>query len=334
MQTGSNLHGQRPVRGVSRAHVQRCGQGGRQGGRNKSEADTALTEPVTAAKEVAEKVAGMPTETGNCTDGVQAVHSETNAKLNRLVKFPGGATKDDIAFLVGLLKTESSFAAKVAKVIASLACEHADAICEAGGIQALVEVLPQGPSSLAVMHAAAALGILVTGSPACRPALMESGSVPHLVILLRAGPVAATIGASVLGSLAIGHGTIEHKIRDAVRDAGGIGMLVQLLTHGVRAKESAIAAAALGNLAIHNPTNQDSIRSEGGVKLMVNMLREENDVANQDVAKQVAGALRNLAANNPANKHAIHTAGGIALKLYSLHLCTARQRSCREENQG
>lgn len=215
--------------------------------------------------------------------------------------------------LVKLLKTESSVAVQAANEICNLARkpEHANAISEAGGIQALNEVL-QGPSSRAVIYAAVALGILAR-SPACRPAIMESVSVPHLLILLRAGSVVATIGASVLGSLAIGDGTIEHKFRDAVRDAGGIGMLVQLLTSDVTAKQSAIAAAALGNLALHNPTNQDAIRSEGGVKLMVNMLREENNVVNQYVATQVAGALRNLAANNLANKHAIHTAGGVAL---------------------
>jgi hypothetical protein len=234
--------------------------------------------------------------------------------------FPDGTTKHhDVVSLVNLLKTESSVRVQVAKVIGNLARkpEHANAICEAGGIQALIEVLPEGPSSPAVIHTYAALGMLATHSPACRSALMESGIVPHLVRLLRAGSAVAMVGAAILGSLAIGDGTIEHNFRDTVRDAGGIGMLVQLLTPGVGyrnpAKESAIAAAALGNLAIRNPTNQDLIRSEGGVKLMVDMLREEHNVVNQDVAKQVPGALRNLAANNLANKHAIHTAGGVAL---------------------
>ena len=77
--------------------------------------------------------------------------------------------------------------------------------------------------------------------------------------------------------------------KDAVRDAGGIGVLVGLARDGTDAQKE-YAADALVNCAFNNPANRDAVRDAGGIGVLVGLARDGTDAQKE----QAAGALFGL----------------------------------------
>ena len=117
----------------------------------------------------------------------------------------------------------------------------------------------------------------------------------------------------------------EEATWDAVREVGGIDMLVALLKLGP-CRASTQAAAALTHLA-HSTTNRDAIREAGGIGSLVLLLSEPMEgspalIARDymmmqqsydwvETATNAAAALRNLTHNNTQNQDAIREAHGV-----------------------
>ena len=217
-------------------------------------------------------------------------------------------------------------------------------------INSLVKLVEQPSGSVEAILAATGLGMLVTSEPASRTTLIEVGGIRPLVeLLVSAGSCVtsssssssssswalATVAASVLGNLAIcrqpdaglacaSPPESDADFSTAVRKAGGINSLVELLVVAA-SKVAATAAAALGNLAINNRANQDAIREAGGIVRLVELLNAGS--GSDEAAMQASGALRNLAAGNSVNKEAIREAGGIK----PLAACVSRSHEAMQD---
>jgi len=135
-------------------------------------------------------------------------------------------------------------------------------------------------------------------------------AVPSLVQLLKLGG-----GVSVAASILLRLSRICDAARDAVREAGAIPPLVALLWSGAESEVAAIAADALGNLAI-NEANLNAIREAGAIPPLVALLWTG---AESEAATIAADALENLACGNPTNKDAIREAGAIPPLVALLH---------------
>jgi len=98
--------------------------------------------------------------------------------------------------------------------------------------------------------------------------------------------------------------------QDAIREAGGLAPLVELLGAGAESMAAQKAAGALANLA-SNSTNKDAIRTVGGIPRLVELLRAgARSRGPYEAAQHAAAVLANLA-SNATNKDAIREAGGI-----------------------
>lgn len=135
--------------------------------------------------------------------------------------------------------------------------------------------------------------------------------------LYAAGGVSALVGvlgvqkytelaAVALGLLALDNSENQH----AVREAGGIISLVELLGRtGTDVETVTAAAGALSDISLGNPANQDAVREAGGITALVSLFSSADPV----VANPAAAALCNVSAKNPANQDAIREAGGIVI---------------------
>ena len=173
---------------------------------------------------------------------------------------------------------------------------------ERGGLEMLVALLYAGPDSLA---AAKAAGVItwITELDGYEDELRRLGSVPPLVSLLTGRSEAAASAVCALANLACGN----ESNKEAIREAGGIPLLVTLLTEGAESETVGSAASALRNLTCGSDSNRKAIREAGGIPALVALLREETAVATSAV-----GALGNLA-HLDSNREAIRQAGGIPM---------------------
>ena len=72
--------------------------------------------------------------------------------------------------------------------------------------------------------------------------------------------------------------------RDAMRNAGGIGVLVGLARDGTDAQKEN-AAGALRSCAVDNPANRDAVRDAGGIGVLVGLARDGTEAQKVPAAK-------------------------------------------------
>ena len=146
-----------------------------------------------------------------------------------------------------------------------------------------------------------------------RIAIAEAGGIPPLVDLLRDGRVEAKEEAArALGTLA--HNDDANKV--AIAEAGAIPQFVEVLSgwsqqiwaHERLANAKEEAARALRNLARNNDANKVAIAEAGGVRPLVDLLRNGWQGRSRRYPMEV---LHFLARNNDANTVAIAEAGGV-----------------------
>ena len=173
---------------------------------------------------------------------------------------------------------------------------------EHGGLEMLVALLYAGPDTLAAAKAADIL-TSITELDGYEDELRRLGCVPPLISLLKGRTGAAASAVCALGNLACGN----DSNKEAIREAGGIPLLVTLLTEGAESETVGNAANALRNLTCGSDSNREAIREAGGIPALVALLRQETSLATNAV-----GALGNLAHLN-ANREAIRQADGIPM---------------------
>ena len=158
-------------------------------------------------------------------------HDALAEELCRLASDPGTApdiAEEAIPTIVGLLKASTKPSAEAAKALNELAKHqpaigrpsHADLIREAGGIPALVALIPSadGDEELlrtrAATEAAGALWSLLHDNEENRKALREANGIPALVKMLMHGGPVATRYASGAGHAAVGNALNRIAIRE------------------------------------------------------------------------------------------------------------------------
>ena len=204
--------------------------------------------------------------------------------------------------LIALLKDEQvsihqkENAAWELRKLATESLQQQVAICEAGGIVALLDLLKDG-SELGKENAADALSYLAHNNARNQVAICEAQGIKPLVQLLQDGTAVGKQKAAVaLSNLA---NNADNKVR--IAREGGIEALIALLRDG-SAEGKTKAATALWILAL-NADTQVRIAREGGIEALIGLLRD----GSAEGKTQAAGALGNLAANAD-NKVRIQTA--------------------------
>ena len=261
----------------------------------------------------------------------------------------GGA----IPLIVGLLREDGGLvpsaaawpslrATTVVSALWSLAAHtplNQDAIRLAGGVPRLVAQVQCPPPTVGggrpafASAASACAAFAFSACAAAPPGAAVAGSGEFCSAFC---PELAGHAAGALWSLAANSAANQH----AVREAGGIARLVQLLEVTVpwQPEAARLAAGALRNLAADSPENKDLIRRLGGVPPLVRMLTTPRvlmlttaetaaatftstacEQAGALGAQQAAGALANLASNTTAEQDAIREAGGIPPLVALLH---------------
>ena len=262
-----------------------------------------------------------------------AVSSKVNAELAAALAAlcngnqsnqEGVRTAGGIAPLVGLLQvgegTETATVEAAAMALWTLAtnCPECQvAVAEAEGIPPLVAVL--GLLGKAQENAGGALAALALGNAD------NQKSVAKLIVSLLGSD---NRQASFKASFAIQYLANEDKAgssfnenQDAIAEAGGVSLLVKLLSEGggstgdggiteVAAVKKEIASA-IWCMADQNWDNQTAIAEAGGIELLVAML---GGTQKPDVHRVVAGALWAISGNpgNYKNQMRILEAGGVA----------------------
>ena len=205
-----------------------------------------------------------------------------------------------------------------AGAIASLAAGGSDfqvAMAAADTIEALVRLLGEEHGDEVRTQAAAALARTVEGQPANQTAMAESGGIRLAVrLLLRSvdgdgggkdqppQPLLEQTAAAVWACCA-GHATNQA----VVRDEGGIAPLVRLLSASAEGTQHQ-AAGALGALTLENEENTAAVSS-----LVVRLLDESRETADETTGTKAALALSRLARETPSSHRAIAAVGGIPL---------------------
>ena len=224
----------------------------------------------------------------------------------------GVATQGGIPRFVTLLTSTSMQAQAYAAAVLASVCQSSDenhrAVLAAGCVPLLVQMLTQGGFADARAEAAAALANLSMDRERTGVAQREivgAGAVQPLVELLDVDHSRAQRKSAV----AIMHLAADNRAhQDAVRLAGGVQRLVNLLSDTAREDVQAAGAAALAELASGNKENQTAIADVDGLPRLVRLLQK----ASMDRAVEAASAsLRRLAAGNSANQIMIAAYGGI-----------------------
>ena len=224
----------------------------------------------------------------------------------------GVAAQGGIPRFVTLLTSTSMQAQAYAAAVLAIVCQSSDenhrAVLASGCVPLLVQMLTQGGFAEARAEAAAALANLSMDHEKTGVAQREvvgAGAVQPLVELLHVDHSRAQRKSAV----ALMHLAADNRAhQDAVRLAGGIQRLVNLLSDTGREDVQAAGAAALAELASGNKENQTAIADVDGLPRLVRLLQE----ASMDRAVEAASAsLRRLAAGNSANQIMIAAYGGI-----------------------
>ncbi|KAJ8598640.1 hypothetical protein CTAYLR_003083 [Chrysophaeum taylorii] len=177
-------------------------------------------------------------------------------------------------------------------------CEDAADLVREGGIEPLVALLDQSSSASDAARGAAAMALArAAAKTAARQAVAEAGGIEALVAFLGADSTGAGAAAEALMYLAKDH-------KDAIAEAGGIEKLVGVASDGATTNAKRFAAGALRNLTCHNAANKAAIVSAGGVPVLLRLVAET-----AETAEEAAGALANIARRDNATRLAVADAG-------------------------
>eukprot|EP00884_Botryococcus_braunii_P010737 jgi/Botrbrau1/19665/Bobra.0003s0029.1 len=214
--------------------------------------------------------------------------------------------------LVGLLDTPQKEVTLVAaQALASLSGnpDLRTLIRESGGIPNLVTLLKEAASIREeVVQASLRCLLGIAQDDAGRQAMHAAGVVPPIIKLL--GPK-TDAGLRQQSVRLLGRMAYNDASKDAVRDAHGIQGLLRILetASGDRGLAETVAQA-LTILAFNNEMNQDHIREQYGVPLL---LKQLESTPFDSLTAAVADAVRSISMNNDANKNAVRENWGIPL---------------------
>ncbi|WIA08465.1 hypothetical protein OEZ85_007902 [Tetradesmus obliquus] len=251
-----------------------------------------------------------------------------------------------LSWLLGS-STDAAVQQQAATAVINLAADNAGrvAVCDAGGLAALVKLLGSSADAAVQQDAALALGRVA----ACMAATRDTVGVAALVQLLGSSTdaVVQEVAAKALRSVAersaagqaavcdaggvaalvqqLGSSThvdmqreITWTLRDmaagaagqaAVCDADGVAALVQLLGSSTDAEVQNAAAKALRSVAEGSTAGQAAVCAAGGAAALVQLLGTTIDV---DVQREVIWALGDMAEGDAACKAAVCDGGGVA----------------------
>lgn len=189
-------------------------------------------------------------------------------------------------------------------------CKFAKEFNKLSGIELLLQRLSEALPDCPLLHLLAqALAELIKDAD-CRESLVAAGGVPRLVALLKhSNPVVAQHALTALGRLA------DHPLaQDAIREAGGLSRLVEMLstassttaaaTLGSRLAEGSVLSSVglLQALAL-DPANKAAIGAAGGVASLLEVIKTAE--AKSEVQSEAVVALHNLLRGNPDNQRAL-----------------------------
>ena len=193
--------------------------------------------------------------------------------------------------LVQQLKAESTkvkmLAAAVLSKLSGDQPENVDAIANANGIPPLVALLNTGGME-SQAYVTIVLADMTRKDQELAMTVASEGGIPVLAALLLSDHTvdARAQAASTLGKIAVGH-------PEEVGECGAIEPLVKLLTTGNRVAQLE-AALALAYIAGGAKITQDRIKLEGGIELLVNLLKGSLSAAPEVVVAQAGDQGRRL----------------------------------------
>ncbi|KAK3269513.1 hypothetical protein CYMTET_22046 [Cymbomonas tetramitiformis] len=263
-------------------------------------------------------------------------HGEITGLVQSLKSSPGSSTAVQAA---GALKT-----------LAYENLENRDAIAEAGAIPALVQLILGSASGKPAtiqegqLQATQALSNLTYENNKNCDAIREAGAIPALVHLIAnpnqqaaasQGYFSGLVGASpsslhkqVIEQATVALGNLAYPSptnRDAVREAGGIPALLNLLGEvpGPGKSLTTYSTSALSNLIFENDKNREAVRAAAGIPALARLLRAG---PHEMVTLYATTALGNAVQGNPANCIAVREAEAIPQIVRLLAVWTKGQK--------
>ena len=193
-------------------------------------------------------------------------------------------------------------------------------IAEEGGVEVLVAAVGSAVVAPRCREKAASALMDLAFDAHNQALIAAAGGIRCLVDMLRggSGPGGGAGGGSTMimrekaaGALWNLAANNAHN-KEAIREAGGIPALVDLVRFG-SAEGQERAAAALQNLAANSPDNQRDIASAGGIDALVGLLQDSvSRMGSEKVQFACSRALRNLAMDHEDNQARIVEGGGLA----------------------
>lgn len=180
--------------------------------------------------------------------------------------------------------------------------DNRQAIAEAGPFKMLVRQLHSDSAKVRRL-AAAVMSRLSGDSKDNVAAIADAHGIPPLVKLLESSDVETQAHAAVvLADMTL----VSREHADAVARGGGVPLLVALLASAGSVNAKAVAASALGSIAV---VHTQAVGESGAIAPLIELLQSSSQVAQ----KQAAYALAGISASCLANQERVEEAGGIPL---------------------
>lgn len=217
--------------------------------------------------------------------------------------------------LVGLLDdTSKPVTMMAAQALGCMvACEPCcTQIREAGAVGSLVALLQPGqelPSDL--LKAVLTLLLGLAHNQASCDAVQQANGIPRIIKLLEYAADDQAAEVQQEAALLLGRLGLSEACKGAIRGHFGIVTLLKMLDRpGLDRSSKEVVVRTLSILAVDNEVNQDHIREQNGIPVLVKLLEA---TPFDGVTAAAADALRALAMSNEANKTAIREAWAVPL---------------------
>lgn len=185
-------------------------------------------------------------------------------------------------------------------------------IREAGAVSSLVALLQSNqelPSDLLKAVLKVLLG-LAHEQASCE-AIQQANGIPRIIKLLEYAKDDQATEVQQEAALLLGRLALSDSCKGAIRGHFGIVTLLKLLDRpGLERSSKEVVVRTLSILAVDNEVNQDHMREQYGIPVLVKLLEA---MPFDGVTAAAADALRALAMNNEANKTAIREAWAVPL---------------------
>ncbi|BDA42787.1 probable vacuolar protein 8 at C-terminar half [Coccomyxa sp. Obi] len=253
---------------------------------HKTAARTCLPALVQALKEAKPRVAfalasAISAAVEGSPDAAQLVADSGGiALLVRIMRHGSGHGKKAAAEALQVLRLCPVLSPAITNVIAGLMAMAAEsevlrpALVAAGAVTILTDLLVSGnvQQRAACIGALQALAFCPQEGTRTAEGIASGGCLPHLLGLLRAGPLPLrSLAAGALCNLTLGNRAIAAD----VAEAGAVASLVELV-RCAQADGQYAAAAALYNMAAAHPELRPALAAAGAVKALVALLKAES----------------------------------------------------------